>query len=414
MTHTHTHGPTGALTNAQVRSLEMTYGAHNYDPLPIAAVRAKGVWVYDVEGNAYLDMMSAYSALAFGHCPKSLLKVLQKQAKELCVTSRAYSNVPLALFLKTLHEVSGFDTALPMNTGAEAVETAIKVARKWGYTVKGCAPEQARIIVCDQNFHGRTSTIVGFSSEEQYKNHFGPFVNTFDRVPFADAHAVERAITPNTCAVLLEPMQGEAGVIIPPPEYLQQVRSVCTKHNVLMICDEVQTGLARTGALFAFEHSGVRPDGLILGKALGGGVLPISAFCTRKEIMQVIRPGDHGSTFGGNPLASAVATQALLMLANPQLLESVRKKSAFFLQLLHQHLGAHPLVKDIRGKGLFCALELHTPAHPVVVDLLSLGVLSKDTHGTTVRLAPPLIISKKNLRFAVNALKSALDRAQSV
>lgn len=394
-------------TAKQLMEMELQYGAHNYSSLPLCATRAKGVWVYDENNKPYLDLMSAYSAVSLGHSNRQIIEVLVSQAQNLCVTSRAYFNNQLPVFLQALSKATGFDKALPMNTGAEAVETAIKCARKWGHKVKGIKEGNAQIIVCEQNFHGRTSTIVGFSSEPQYKDGFGPFSEGFRRIPFSDSKALEAAINENTCAFLFEPIQGEAGIVLPYEGYLKEVRDICSKHNVLMIADEVQSGLMRTGRSFAVEHEAVRPDALILGKALGGGVLPISAFCANNDVMGVFNPGDHGSTFGGNPLACAVGIKALELLLNPELQAHVEEVGQYFKEKLIERIAKFECVKEVRGRGLFIAIELNTKykAYPVVLKLLKEGLISKDTHGQVIRIAPALTITKKQIDYALMILE---------
>lgn len=388
--------------------------APNYLPIPAVLERGEGVWLYDQDGRKYLDMMSAYSAVSHGHCHPELVAALYAQAQKLGVASRAFYSATLAPFLQKLCDMSGLEMVVPMNTGAEAVETAIKAARRWGYEVKGIAKNQAEIIVAAGNFHGRTTTIVSFSSDEDYKEGFGPFTPGFVEVPFGNIEALEAAITPNTCAFLVEPMQGEAGIIIPPKGWLKQVRALCDKHNVLMILDEIQTGLGRTGKLFAFQYDDIIPDGLILGKALGGGILPISAFVSRKDVLQTLRPGSHGSTFGGNPLASVVGLKALEILER----DGYADRSAELGDYLQRELKKikSPLITDVRGSGLWVAVEIDpakTPARAVCEALMKRGVLSKETHDTVVRLAPPLVIEKAQLDFAVEALKGALQEVSS-
>ncbi|MFL6716840.1 MAG: ornithine--oxo-acid transaminase [Burkholderiaceae bacterium] len=391
-------------------ALEKRFCAENYAPLPVVLHSGAGVWLTDIHGKRYLDMMSAYSAASFGHSHPRLVAALTAQAQTLAITSRAYYTDRLGPFLQRLCEMTGMARALPMNTGAEAVETALKAARKWAYQVKGVAPERAQIIVCAGNFAGRTTTIVGFSSEAQYRQGFGPFAPGFVSVPFGDAAALEAAITPNTAAFLVEPVQGEAGIIVPPAGYLAQCRTICSRHDVLLICDEVQTGLCRTGRLLACQHEGVQPDGLILGKALGGGLLPVSAFLARPDVMGVFRPGDHGSTFGGNPLACAVGHAALELLEQ----ENLSARAEHMGALLMHRLRAlrYPAIREVRGKGLLIGMELdstHMSAREFCERLMHFGVLSKDTHGTVVRLAPPLVISEEEIDIAVAAVAAVLD-----
>ena len=389
--------------------LERRYGARNYDPLEVTLEHGEDVWLFDTEGRRYLDMMSGYSAVSFGHAHPVLVRALTEQAKTLAVTSRAFHTARLGSFLQRLCRMTGMARALPMNTGAEAVETAIKAARKWAYKVKGVPDGRAQIIVAAGNFAGRTTTIISFSSEAQYRDGFGPFTPGFTSIPFGDAAALEAAITPHTAAFIVEPVQGEAGIIVPPAGYLAAVRAICTRHNVLMIADEVQTGLGRTGRLLACDHEGVRPDGLTLGKALGGGLLPVSAFCAREDVMVQFTPGDHGSTFGGNPLAAAVGEAALELLETGSFCEQARVQGDYLLARLRRL--AHPAIVDVRGKGLFVGVEIDpafASARRVCDTLVGLGVLTKDTHGTVVRLAPPLTIEREQLDTAIAALGRAL------
>jgi len=391
-------------------ALENRYSARNYDPLPVVLQHGEGVWLWDIDGKRYLDMMSAYSAVSFGHGHPVLLAALTNQAQRLAVTSRAYHTDQLGPFLQLLCELTGQPRALPMNTGAEAVETALKAARKWAYKVKGVMEERANIIVCKGNFAGRTTTIVGFSSEPQYRDGFGPFAPGFVTVPFGDAAALEAAITPHTAAFLVEPIQGEAGIVAPPDGYLAKCRDICRRHNVLLICDEVQTGLARTGRLLACQHEGVKPDGLILGKALGGGLLPVSAFLAREDVMSVFQPGDHGSTFGGNPLACAVGHAALELLQDGTLAAHAAKMGARLIEGLRAI--RHPAIRDIRGKGLLIGLELDpaiVSARAFCEQLMRRGILSKDTHGTVVRFAPPLVITQDDIDAALDVIRAVFD-----
>jgi ornithine--oxo-acid transaminase len=389
--------------------LENRHGAHNYHPLPVVLTRGVGVYLFDEQGRRYLDMMSAYSAVSFGHSHPALVAALTEQAGRLAITSRAFHTDRLGPFLETLCHVTGMARALPMNSGAEAVETGIKAARKWAYKVKRVPEGQAQIIVAEGNFAGRTTTIVGFSSEAQYRDGFGPFAPGFTSVPFGDAKALEAAITPNTAAFFVEPIQGEAGIVVPPAGYLKAVREICSRHNVLMICDEVQTGLGRTGRMLACDHEGVKPDGLMLGKALGGGLLPVSAFLAREDVMAQFGPGDHGSTFGGNPLAAAVGEAALQLLEREQLALRAQEHGDYLMAQLVKL--AHPAITEIRGKGLLIGVEIDpsfASARAVCEGLMAAGVLSKDTHDTVVRLAPPLVIDREQIDFAVNALHRVL------
>jgi ornithine--oxo-acid transaminase len=388
--------------------VEARYCAHNYEPIPVVLARGEGAYLWDTSGRRYIDMMSAYSAASHGHAHPRIVAALEAQARRVAVPSRAYYNDRLGPFLAELCRLTGLDAALPMNTGAEAVETAIKAARRWGYRVKGVAKDRAEIIVADGNFHGRTTTIISFSSESDYRDGFGPFTPGFRSVPFGDLGAIERAITPDTVAVLMEPIQGEAGIIVPPAGWLAGLRRVCNAHNVLMILDEVQSGLGRTGAWFAFEHENARPDGLILGKALGGGVLPVSAFVAVREVMDMFTPGSHGSTFGGNPLAAAVGLEALRILREEGLVERSRVRGAHMIKRLRAI--DSPVLTDVRGRGLWAAAEINphfSTGREACERLMAKGVLSKETHGAVVRFAPPLVITRE-------ALDLALDRFEEV
>ncbi len=395
--------------------LENRYCAHNYHPLPVVLVRGEGAYVWDDQGNRYLDMMSAYSAVSHGHAHPRLVRKLVEQAGTLNIVSRAFHTDKLAPFLKRACELAGMDVALPMNTGAEAVETAMKAARKWAYTVKGVADDQAEIIACHGNFHGRTIAIVGMSSELQYRQGFGPFPGGLELIPFGDADALEKAITPNTAAFLVEPIQGEGGIVIPPEGYLARCREICRRNDVLLICDEVQTGLGRTGKLFAFQHDGISPDGLILGKALGGGILPVSMFLARREVMDVFRPGDHGSTFGGNPLAAAIGLEALHILVEEDLAAGSAEKGAWLLERLRKINS--DLIREVRGRGLFIGIEIESSrasAREVCERLMKRGLLSKETHETVVRLAPPLAVDRQALAWAADQIESVLEDMEAV
>ncbi|HEX2540692.1 MAG TPA: ornithine--oxo-acid transaminase [Caldimonas sp.] len=390
--------------------LERRYGARNYDPLAVTLERGEGVWLFDTAGRRYLDMMSAYSAVSFGHSNPVLVRALTGQAWTLAVTSRAFHTARLGPFLERLCGMTGMARALPMNTGAEAVETAIKAARKWAYQVKRVPAGQAEIVVAAGNFAGRTTTIISFSSEAQYRDGFGPFTPGFRQVPFGNAAALEAAITPNTAAFIVEPVQGEAGIIVPPVGYLAAVRGICTRHDVLMIADEVQTGLGRTGRVLACEHENVRPDGLTLGKALGGGLLPVSAFLAREDVMAQFAPGDHGSTFGGNPLAAAVGTAALQLLEDGPFCANATDQGAYLMESLRGL--RHPAITEVRGKGLFVGVEIDpafATARQVCDALVGRGVLTKDTHGTVVRLAPALTIARAEIDLAVDAIGRTLE-----
>ncbi|MDR6663035.1 ornithine--oxo-acid transaminase [Tardiphaga robiniae] len=390
--------------------LEARFGAGNYAPLPVTIVRGAGVYVWDEAGRRYIDMMGAYSAASFGHCHPRLVKALTEQAQRLDTISRAYFSDRLGPFLAKACALTGMDAALPMNSGAEAVETALKAARKWAYRVKGVPTDRAEIIVAEGNFHGRTISIVGFSSQAQYRDGFGPFPPGFTRVPFGDAPALAAAITPDTAAFLVEPIQGEGGINVPPPGYLAEAARICKANNVLLLCDEIQSGLGRTGRLLACQHEGVTPDGLMLGKALGGGMLPVSLFLARREVMQVFTPGDHGSTFGGNPIASAVGLAALDTLIDERLIERAATVGAHLLDRLSAI--KNPIIREVRGRGLFAGVELHrnmASAGTVISRLLQAGVLTKDTHRNTIRFAPPLIIDKSQVDWAVDRLAEVLD-----
>lgn len=390
--------------------LEETYCAHNYHPLPVVLEKAQGVYAYDSAGKRYIDMMGAYSAVSHGHAHPRLVKALTEQARRLAVVSRAFYTANLGHFLKRACEISGMDRALPMNTGAEAVETALKAARKWAYSVKKVPADQAEIIVCKNNFHGRTIAIISLSTETQYRQGFGPFMPGVKVIPFGDADALAAAITKNTAAFLVEPMQGEAGMVIPPAGYLKRCSEICKANNVLLIADEVQTGLGRTGKLFACEHDGVIPDGMILGKALGGGLLPVSLFLAREEVMNVFTPGDHGSTFGGNPLAAAVGLEALNIIIE----DEFAARSAHLGEKLKNALKSirSPLIREVRGKGLFIGVEIdpnHASARTIALKLLAKGILTKETHETVIRLAPPLVITETELDEAIDIIREVLE-----
>jgi ornithine--oxo-acid transaminase len=387
-------------------ALEETYGAHNYHPLDVVIERGEGAWVFDVEGKRYLDCLSAYSAVNQGHCHPKLVETLLEQARKVTLTSRAFRNAQLPLLYKELHELTGMDMALPMNSGAEAVETAVKAARKWGYTKKGIPDGQAEIIVCEGNFHGRTISVVGFSTEEQYKNGFGPFTPGFRVIPFGDAQALRAAITPNTCGFLLEPIQGEAGIIIPRDGFLREAAGICRENRVLLMADEIQSGLGRTGKMFACMHEGVQPDVLIIGKALAGGFYPVSAVLASKEILGVFQPGDHGSTFGGNPLACALARTALRILTEEKLVERSAELGAYFLEKL-QTLRS-PVIREIRGRGLWIAIELNRDARPYCEALKDEGILCKETHETIIRIAPPLVIEREEIDWDFDRIAKVL------
>lgn len=389
--------------------MEEKYGAHNYHPLDVVIERGEGVWVYDVDGNKYLDCLSAYSALNQGHVHPRILKALQKQAEKVTLTSRAFRNDQLPLFYKELSELTGYEMSLPMNSGAEAVETALKVARKWGYEVKKIPHFDAEIIVADGNFHGRTISIISFSSEPLYKDAFGPFTPGFKSVPYGDADAIEKAITPNTAAVMLEPIQGEGGVLIPPDGYLKKVSQLCKENNVLFITDEIQTGLGRTGKLFASDHEGVRPDMVIIGKALSGGFYPVSAVVADSDILGLYVPGEHGSTFGGNPLACAVAREALRVIVDEDLVQKSAELGEYFMERLAEIPSRH--VKEVRGKGLLIGVELNEEARGArrfCEALQHKGILAKETHSHIIRFAPPLVIDKETIDWAIPRIYDVL------
>jgi len=394
--------------------LETKWCAHNYHPLPVVLTRGQGVWLWDVEDKKYLDMMSAYSAVSHGHCHPKLLATLKEQANRLAMCSRAYYTDVLPLLVKKLCAVTGMDQALPMNTGAEAVETAIKAVRRWGHFSKKIPENKAEIIVMTHNFHGRTSGIISFSSEPEYKIGFGPFLPGFKEVPFGDAVALKSAITPQTCGVLMEPVQGEAGIIVPPKGWLTQVAQICKDHNVLLIVDEVQSGLGRTGKMFACQHENIDPDGMILGKALGGGFLPVSALVGKKHLMEVFTPGSHGSTFGGNPLGAAVALRALELIEEEHLVEKSAELGNYLMTKLKSIQA--PCIRDIRGIGLWIGLDFDpsiVSARTICEKLKERGVLSKETHHTVVRLAPPLIITKEELDWGAERIKEVVERCGS-
>ncbi len=390
----------------QIIDTTETYGAHNYHPLPVVIAKAEGIWVEDADGKRYMDMLSSYSAVNHGHRHPRIIQALKDQADRLTLTSRAFHNDQLGLFFEELCEFCGTEMVLPMNTGAEAVETAIKTMRKWGYLNRDIEADQAEIIVCDGNFHGRTTTIVGFSSDEEYKQGFGPFTPGFVRIPYGDAKALEAAINPNTVGFLVEPIQGEGGVLVPPDGYLTEVREICTKAGILLAFDEIQTGFCRTGRRFCYQHEGAVPDVLILGKALGGGVYPVSAVTASKEIMGVFRPGDHGSTFGGNPLGAAVAREALKIFVEDKLDERSDELGKYFREQLRA-MGSER-VNVVRGKGLLIGVELDTAARPYCEALMERGILCKETHENVVRFAPPLVITREEIDLAMDHVRAVL------
>ena len=388
-------------------ALENQWGTDNYHPLDVVVATAKGPWVYSVEGKRYLDCLSAYSAVNQGHCHPKILAALQEQAGRVTLTSRAFRNDQLPLFCQELAELCGREMVLPMNTGAEAVETAIKAARRWGYQRKGIALDQAEIVVCENNFHGRTTTIVGFSSDPDSREGFGPFTPGFASIPFGDSQALENAITPNTCAFLVEPIQCEAGINIPPDGFLRRAEEICRANNVLLMLDEIQTALGRTGKMFCADHEGVRPNAFILGKALSGGFYPVSAVVGTKELLSVFDPGSHGSTYGGNPLGCAVARTALRVIQEESLVERSAELGAWFLTELQSI--RHPDLKEVRGRGLLVGIELTTPARPYCEKLAELGLLCKEAHDTVIRLAPPLVITKSELEWAAEQLRTVFQ-----
>lgn len=401
--------PLGDMKTQHYIDLESQFGANNYKPLDVVLCRGKGIWVWDVKGRKYLDCLSAYSAVNQGHCHPRILKVLTEQAGKLTLVSRAFRNDQLGPFYKEICELTRSHSVLPMNSGAEAVESAIKAVRKWGYKVKQVPEGQAEIIVCANNFHGRTLTIVGFSTEEQYKEGYAPFTPGFKIIPFGDAEALAQAITPNTVGFLVEPIQGEGGVIVPPAGYLKEVRRLCNDHHVILILDEIQTGLGRTGKLFAEEHDGIESDLTLVGKALSGGYYPVSAVLSNKEVLGVFKPGDHGSTFGGNPLACAVAREALKVLVEEKLIENSAELGSYMMDQLREIRSPH--IREIRGKGLLIGIELHPEAggaRRFCEALQTKGLLCKETHEHVLRIAPPLVIRKPDIDWALERLQDVL------
>ena len=397
------------MKTADYIALEDRFGAHNYHPLDVVIERGEGVWVWDVEGKKYMDFLAAYSAVNQGHCHPRLLATLNEQAPKLTLTSRAFRNDKLGPFYEYLSKLSGYDKVLPMNTGAEAVETAIKAARKWAYKVKGTPKDQAEILVFENNFHGRTTTIVGFSSEDQYKDGFGPFTPGFRIVPYGDAAAITEAMHGNVAAVLIEPIQGEGGIIIPPDGFLRRLRELCDEHQSLLICDEIQSGLGRTGKLFAHQHEDIRPDIVILGKALSGGMYPVSAIVADDAVMDVFHPGDHGSTYGGNPLGVALAKTALEILVDEKLVERSAELGTYALERLHALDAPH--IREIRGRGLWIGIELKPEAggaRRFCEALQERGVLCKETHEHVIRIAPPLVIERDQLDWALDHIEEVL------
>lgn len=395
------------LSTKQYIDLEEKYGAHNYHPLDIVIDRADGCWVHDVEGKKYLDCLSSYSALNQGHCHPKILHTLREQAEKVTLTSRAFRNNQLPLLYEALHKISSLSRALPMNSGAEAVETAVKMARKWGYKVKGIPEGQAEIIVFENNFHGRTITLISFSTEQQYRDGFGPYTPGFKVVPYNDVEAFKKALNANTCAVLMEPIQAEAGILIPDAGYIKQVADLCKQNNVLFMADEIQTGLGRTGKMFAYQHEGIQPDVVIVGKALSGGFYPVSAVMANDEVMGVFNPGDHGSTYGGNPLGCAVARTALQVLEEENLVERSAKLGQKFLDMLKNIQS--PRIVEVRGRGLLIGIELNTKARPFCEALKEEGVLCKETHDYVIRFAPPLVITEADLDWAYERIKKVIE-----
>jgi ornithine--oxo-acid transaminase len=398
------------MTSKELIKLEDQYGAHNYHPLDVVLSKGDGIWVYDLEGNKFLDFLSAYSSVNQGHCHPRIVKKLVEQAKKLTITSRAFRNDQLALLCKEVCELAGMDKMLPMNSGAEAVETALKITRKWGYKVKGIKKDKAEIITCAGNFHGRTITIVGFSTDELYKEYFGPYTPGFKTIPYGDTKALEKAINKNTAAFLVEAIQAEGGVLIPPEGYLKECEAICKKHNVLLVLDEIQTGLGRTGKLFACEHENVKPDVFILGKALSGGFYPVSAVVTNEEVLGLFTPGEHGSTFGGNPLACAIAREALKVLQEENLIQKATELGGYFMDKLRTIQSKH--IKTVRGRGLLIGLELVPEAggaRRFCEALEAEGLLCKETHETVIRFAPPLVITKKDIDWAFERIKKVME-----
>ncbi|RFB28617.1 ornithine--oxo-acid transaminase [Brevibacillus sp. VP] len=394
-------------TTKQIIDQTERFGAHNYHPLPIVISKAEGVWVEDPEGTRYLDMLSAYSALNQGHCHPKIIQALKDQADKVTLTSRAFYNDQLGHFYEKVTTLTGKDMVIPMNSGAEAVETAVKAVRRWAYDSKKVPANQAEIIVCEGNFHGRTVTITSFSSADEYKRGFGPFTPGFKVIPYGDSKALAESITPNTAAFLVEPIQGEAGIVIPEEGFLREARRLCDEHNVLLLADEIQTGFGRTGKMFATDWEGIKADMYIMGKALGGGVFPISAVAADSEVLGVFEPGSHGSTFGGNPLGCAVAVAALEVLEEERLVERSLELGTYFMEKMREIKNPH--IKEVRGKGLFIGLELDTAARPYCESLKALGLLCKETHETTIRFAPPLVISKEELDWAIELIKQVLS-----
>lgn len=395
------------MTTQDYIDLESRYAAHTYHPLDVVIERAEGVWVYDAEGMKYLDCLASYSAVNQGHCHPKILQTLIDQARKVTLTSRAFRNEAFPLLCKELHDLTGYDMVLPMNSGAEAVETAVKVARKWGYTMKGIPDGMAEVIVCANNFHGRTISAISFSTEYQYRWNFGPFTPGFKVIPFGDTRALRSAITLNTCAFLVEPIQGEAGILIPPSGFLKEANDICDRNNVLLMADEIQSGLGRTGKLFAYMHDDIKPDVLIIGKALAGGFYPVSAVLASKNILGVLKPGDHGSTFGGNPLGSAVARTALRVLVEENMIERSAENGAYFLEKLKTLRSSR--LKEVRGRGLWIGIELNERARAYCEALKDEGVLCKETHERVIRIAPPLVITREEIDWAFERIRKVLE-----
>ena len=394
------------LTTQDYVNFEQRYSAHNYLPLDVVIERGEGVWVYDVDGNKYLDCLSAYSAVNQGHCHSDIVESAIAQLQKITIISRAFRNDQMGPFLKELCELTGYEMALPMNSGAEAIETAIKAVRKWGYRSKGVPNNQAEIIVCQGNFHGRTTTIVGFSSEERYREDFGPFTPGFRMIPFGDVQALEQAITPNTVAFLFEPIQGENGVVMPEDGFIRQAAEVCANHNVLLVADEIQTGLGRTGYLFGCDHEEVRPDVAVVGKALSGGFYPVSAVLSDRKVLGLFQPGDHGSTFAGNPLGAAIARTAMKVIIQDDLISRSRDLGAYFKGRLGRIESDH--IREVRGRGLLIGVELNTHARRFAESLKERGLLVKETHDNVLRFAPPLVITKEEIDWAVKHIEDVL------
>jgi ornithine--oxo-acid transaminase len=402
--------PQLASSAEELIKLAETYGAHNYHPLPVVIERGRGVWVWDVEGRKYMDCLSSYSALNQGHCHPRIAEAARRQMEKVTLTSRAFHNTEMGPLLKQVAELCGMEMVLPMNSGAEAVETAIKTARKWGYRNKRVEADRAEIIAFENNFHGRTVTVISFSTEPQYRQGFGPFTPGFRVVPYGDAGAVRKAVNRNTVAVLVEPIQGEAGVIVPPDGFLRELRAICTRENILLIADEIQTGLGRTGTMFACEQEGVQPDMYVLGKALGGGFYPVSAVVASRDVLGVFEPGDHGSTFGGNPLACAIARAALQVIVEENLPQRAAEMGAYFMDGLRKIPSPH--IKEVRGRGLLIGIEIQQesgPARPFCERLMEQGLLCKETHHQVIRFAPPLVITREETDWALERIRRVLS-----